>query len=94
MMIDPIGGAPRNLWTAAAGASGLSGPAAPKPAPRNLPPEPASLSATARASRGLAGTPPVDSARVASVRAALAADAYAIDPGRIAERMIAADWPR
>lgn len=93
-MIDPVGGGPRTPWTTASSAAGPSGAAAPRPAPRALPPEPAALSATARATRGLAGAPPVDAGHVAAVRAALAAGAYVVDPGRIADRMIAADWPR
>ena len=93
-MIDPVGGAPRTPWTAATGTAGPCCTAPAKPAPRVLPPEPAELSATARASRGLAGAPPVDTGHVAAVRAALAAGAYAVDPARIADRMIAADWPR
>lgn len=91
-MIDSVGGAPRQFWTAAT-AAGKAGAAA-KPLPRTLPPEPATLSTVARAGLGPAGAAPVDSARVATLRGALAAGAYPVDPGRIADRMIAADWPR
>ena len=92
-MIDPVGGAPRNLWTAATTGAPPPGRASAKSPPRTLPPEPA-LSPTARAGRGLAAAPPVDTAHVAAVRTSVAAGSYRIDAGRIADRMIAADWPR
>jgi negative regulator of flagellin synthesis FlgM len=36
---------------------------------------------------------PVDSAKVAQIRAAIAEGRYPVDPGKIAERMIALDLP-
>lgn len=50
--------------------------------------------AVASAVFGLAAEgPPVDSAKVAQVRAAIAEGSYPVDPERIAERMIALDLP-
>jgi len=42
----------------------------------------------------VAGGPPVDTARVASIRSAIAEGRYPVDADRIAERMIALDLPR
>ena len=42
----------------------------------------------------VAGGPPVDTARVATIRSAIAEGRYPIDADRIAERMIALDLPR
>ena len=41
----------------------------------------------------VAGGPPVDSARVAALRAAIAEGRYPVDPAKIAERMLALDFP-
>jgi negative regulator of flagellin synthesis FlgM len=41
----------------------------------------------------VADGPPVDSAKVAQIRAAIAEGRYPVDAGRIAERMIALDLP-
>lgn len=41
----------------------------------------------------VSGGPPVDSARVAAIRAAIAEGRYPVDPDKIAERMIALDFP-
>ena len=41
----------------------------------------------------VAGGPPVDSARVAAIRAAIAEGRYPVDPDKIAERMLALDLP-
>jgi negative regulator of flagellin synthesis FlgM len=41
----------------------------------------------------VAGGPPVDSARVAAIRAAIAEGRYPVDPEKIAERMLALDFP-
>jgi negative regulator of flagellin synthesis FlgM len=41
-----------------------------------------------------AGGAPVDSAKVAAIRAAIAEGRYPVDPHRIAERMIALDLPQ
>jgi len=41
----------------------------------------------------VAGGPPVDSAKVARIRAAIAEGRYPVDADRIAERMIALDLP-
>ena len=42
----------------------------------------------------VAGGPPVDSARVASIRAAIAEGRYAVDADAIAARMMALDLPQ
>jgi negative regulator of flagellin synthesis FlgM len=42
----------------------------------------------------VAGGPPVDSARVATIRSAIAEGRYPVDADRIAERMLALDLPR
>jgi len=42
----------------------------------------------------VAGGPPIDTARVATIRSAIAEGRYPVDPERIAERMIALDLPR
>lgn len=41
----------------------------------------------------VAAGPPVDSAKVAAIRAAIAEGRYPVDPLKIAERMIALDLP-
>lgn len=41
----------------------------------------------------VAGGPPVDSAKVAAIRAAIAEGRYPVDPEKIAERMLALDLP-
>jgi negative regulator of flagellin synthesis FlgM len=47
------------------------------------------------AAAGLAsGGPPVDSGKVAAIRAAMAEGRYPVDPDRIAEAMIELDLPR
>ncbi len=55
--------------------------------------EPLNLSGTAVAARALAASPPVDDAKVAGIKAALAAGTYAVDAGKIADAMIAHDLP-
>ena len=42
----------------------------------------------------VAGGPPVDSARVEAVRAAIRGGRYPVDPDRIAQRMVDLDLPR
>jgi negative regulator of flagellin synthesis FlgM len=42
----------------------------------------------------VAGGPPVNGARVAAIRAAIAEGRYPVDPEKIAERMIALDLPQ
>lgn len=61
--------------------------AAPKVAPRSLPPSLVS------AARDLAAAPPVDTARVASVKAAINSGSYRIDADAVADRMLALDVP-
>ncbi|WP_419813787.1 flagellar biosynthesis anti-sigma factor FlgM [Glacieibacterium sp.] len=55
--------------------------------------EPLNLSGTAVAARALAQSPPVDAGKVAALRTAIASGSYAIDPGKIAEKMVALDLP-
>ena len=50
-------------------------------------------SSLGRIARDLAALPPVDAARVETLRQAIASGAYRIDPDRIAERMIALETP-
>lgn len=42
----------------------------------------------------VAGGAPVDSAKVAAIRAAIAEGRYPVDPAKIAERMLALDLPQ
>ena len=42
----------------------------------------------------VAGGPPVDAAKVAAIRTAIAEGRYPVDAGKIAESMIALDLPR
>ena len=42
----------------------------------------------------VAGGPPVDTARIATIRSAIAEGRYPVDADRIAERMIALDLPQ
>lgn len=51
----------------------------------------AALSALATTVKTLAGAPPVDAARVASLRAAITAGRYSIDPQAIAAKMLFLD---
>jgi len=65
--------------------------AAARPATRAA--APFAPSAAAHAARDMAAAPPVDTARVASLKAQIAAGTYTVDPGRIADAMIALDLP-
>ena len=56
-------------------------------------PEPLSLSPTAHAARDMAALPPIDAGKVAALKSQIAAGSYTIDPGRIADAMIALDLP-
>lgn len=49
------------------------------------------LSALATTVRDMAAAPPVDSAKVASIKNAIATGTYTISPTAVAERMIATD---
>ena len=51
----------------------------------------AELSLLATAVKHLAGSPPVDAARVASLRTAIAAGSYRVDPDAIAAKMLILD---
>ncbi len=51
----------------------------------------AELSPLAAAVKTLASAPPVDTARVASLRAAIVAGRYSVDPQAIAEKMLVLD---
>jgi negative regulator of flagellin synthesis FlgM len=95
-MIDGIGraGAPRPVAAAAeailrgAGRAGEALPAAASgaaqaPATSNL----------ARIAKDLAASPPVDTAKVETLRNAIASGAYRPDPAKIAERMMALEAP-
>ena len=55
--------------------------------------DPFALSPTEHAARDLAAAPPVDTAKIAAIRAQLADGSYTVDPGRIADAMIALDLP-
>ncbi len=55
--------------------------------------QPAVNSTLARISKDLAASPPVDSARVAALRNAIASGSYRIDPDKIAARMMALETP-
>ena len=51
------------------------------------------LSPIARSPRELAAAPPVDAAKIEALRSQIAAGTYVVDPGKIADRMIALDLP-
>ena len=53
--------------------------------------DPLSLSPTAQAAKALAGAAQVDDAKVAGLKAAIAAGTYTVDPHAVADRMIALD---
>ena len=55
--------------------------------------EPLALSPTTQAARDLSAAPPVDTAKIAALRAQIADGSYTVDPGRIADAMIALDLP-
>ena len=61
--------------------------AAPKVAPRSLPPS------MVAAARELSTSPPVDAARVATIKNALASGNYPIRPDAIAAKMVELDVP-
>jgi len=65
--------------------------AAARPATRAA--APFAPSAAAHAARDMVAAPPVDTARVASLKGQIAAGTYTVDPGRIADSMIALDLP-
>ena len=92
-MIDPLGANPA-MFRAIATPAASCGPAGPCSAPDRAA-KPAGdgpqLSGVRDAARDLAAAPPVDAARVAQLKSAIAAGEYHIDPDRIAARMIAAD---
>ncbi len=91
-MIDGIGGSSCSPSLAAATAL------APKPV---KPGDPATAAATvsaptstlSRIAKDLSASPPVDTAKVASLKAAIAAGRYTIDPDAIAAKMIALETP-
>ncbi len=86
-MIDRIGGSPLvPLRTAPASTTAPAKPVATVAAA-------APASTLAATVRDLAAAPPVDTAKVDRVRSALALGTYAIDPAKIADRMIALDLP-
>ena len=99
MTITPPCGKQPGAAPAAAATSALSlkrgpGVVAAPPVPSVLPSgDPVTLSGTARAARGLAASPPVDTAKVADVRAAVTSGNYRVDAERIAAKMIALDLP-
>jgi flagellar biosynthesis anti-sigma factor FlgM len=55
--------------------------------------DPLALSPTAHAARDLAAAPPVDTAKVTTLKGQIAAGTYVVDPSRIADAMIALDLP-
>ena len=67
-------------------------PPAAAPVARAAPP--LGLSDTAVAARALAAEPPVDTSRVADLKARIADGSYRPDPQAIATKMIALDLPR
>ncbi|WP_260597351.1 flagellar biosynthesis anti-sigma factor FlgM [Sphingomonas endolithica] len=92
-MVDPLGAKPIKTERGVA------------PVPRIVPAatraqEPAldsvSPSAIASTARSFAATPPIDHARVAQLRQAIAEGSFTIRPDKIADKMIAAtkDWVR
>ena len=84
MKITPVTAAPLEAAQARA-----------KPAltPRVRASDPLNLSGTAVAARALASSPPVDLGKVERIRAAIAANAYPVDPQAIAAKMIDLDLP-
>lgn len=62
--------------------------------PRSHGPRPADGSVKSEVLELVSGSAPVDKSKVEAVRAAIASGRYAIDPNRIAERMLDFDFPR
>ena len=90
-MIDGIG---RNTptWLAAANNSSAATRAADGAGPVTPgTPRPGSAPAFGALAREMAASPPVDAARVAALRTAIASGAYVVDPDAIAARMLAFD---
>ncbi len=86
-------GGPLSVAADAADAAGRTGPApragsAPAARAAAMPQAPAP-SNLARIARDLAAAPPVDSAKVERLRAAIISGDYRPDPAKIAERMVA-----
>lgn len=89
-MIDGIGGR-LPLSPVRTNAVASSAPAAPAQGVEG----PAAASSTlSTLTRDMAASPPVDTAKVDRVKAAIGAGTYAVEPARIADAMIAHDLPR
>ena len=86
-MIDPLNGSPAARLAPASSHSPTAS-SAPVTAIGVIAPAAAELSPLATAAKALAAAPPVDAARVANVRAALASGSYAVDPHAIADAML------
>ena len=83
-MIDGLGRAsPPRLALTGNEAATRAGGAAPSAAPR------AAIASAQQLVRDMAASPPVDTARVAALRLAIAAGSYTPDPEAIAAKMIA-----
>lgn len=98
----PVSGSVAGAGRGPAGPEGANPLAGDQPAVRLLPAQPATVAGAGGAAtdpaigglvRDLAGRPPVDHARVAELKMRIAAGAYPIDPGRIADAMIASELP-
>jgi negative regulator of flagellin synthesis FlgM len=93
MTLPPIatGNRPAPIDAAAARPAPNGAPAAPAPAAPAT--DSVALSGAAAAVRDLAAAPPVDEAKVASLKAAIAAGTYTVDAQAIADKMLALDLP-
>jgi negative regulator of flagellin synthesis FlgM len=95
-MIDGIGrvGAPRPVAAATEAVLRGAGRAGePLPAAASGAAQAPATSNLARIAKDLAASPPVDTAKVETLRNAIASGAYRPDPAKIAERMMALEAP-
>ncbi len=88
-MIDGIGGRPCGPHAVAAARTSNGDAARPEPAAV----KPETRAALSRIARDLAASPPVDSAKVARLKASIDGGTYAIDADAIAARIVALETP-
>ena len=92
-MIVPAVCAETRATAAATTPAGPVSPASAKASASKPAADPFARSPTAAAARDLAAAPPIDSAKVADLRARIAAGTYVVDPAQIAAKMIELDLP-
>lgn len=93
MILPPIATGNRNVPIDAAAARPAPDGARAATARAPLATDSVALSGAAASVRDLAAAPPVNEAKVASLKAAIAAGTYTLDPQAVADKMIALDLP-